>query len=54
MRSLVSVVLLCIGVMARADTLVVLGDSISAAYGLDKEDGWVSLLEQRLTEQIRF
>src|SRR5690606_4669256 len=50
MRSLVSVVLLCIGVMARADTLVVLGDSISAAYGLDKADGWVSLLEQRLTE----
>lgn len=50
MRSLVSVILLCIGVMARADTLVVLGDSISAAYGLDKADGWVSLLEQQLTE----
>ena len=29
-------------------TLMVYGDSLSAAYGLDIKDGWVTLLEQRL------
>jgi acyl-CoA thioesterase-1 len=29
-------------------TLLVLGDSLSAAYGLDAEEGWVSLLQRRL------
>ncbi|AJD47948.1 lipolytic protein [Isoalcanivorax pacificus W11-5] len=33
--------------IASADILVV-GDSISAAYGIDKSAGWVSLLEQKL------
>lgn len=28
-----------------------MGDSISAAYGLDKAEGWVALLENRLSEQ---
>ena len=32
-------------------TILVLGDSISAAYGMDKSVGWVALLEQRLNEQ---
>lgn len=32
-------------------TVLVLGDSISAAYGIDKRDGWVTLLEQRLEPQ---
>lgn len=32
-------------------TLVVLGDSISAAYGMDLEQGWVSLLQRRLSER---
>lgn len=31
--------------------VLVLGDSISAAYGIDKGDGWVALLEQRLAAQ---
>ena len=30
--------------------LVVLGDSLSAAYGIDVEDGWVALLERRLAQ----
>lgn len=30
-------------------TLLVVGDSISAAYGLEMERGWVALLQQRLT-----
>jgi len=39
---------------AQADTeqtLVVFGDSLSAAYGIDEADGWVTLLSQRLAEQ---
>jgi acyl-CoA thioesterase-1 len=32
-------------------TLVVLGDSLSAEYGLSRGQGWVALLEQRLAEQ---
>lgn len=31
-----------------AQTLVVLGDSISAGYGLAQGEGWVALLEQRM------
>lgn len=31
-------------------TIMVLGDSISAAYGIQREAGWVALLEQRLHE----
>lgn len=36
---------------AAAGTLLVLGDSISAAFGLDTRQGWVSLLEQRLVTE---
>ncbi|WP_301286467.1 arylesterase [Halomonas sp. 707D4] len=32
-------------------TLLVMGDSLSAAYGLEQDQGWVSLLERRLAEQ---
>jgi len=33
---------------AKPMTIMILGDSISAAYGIQREDGWVALLEQRL------
>jgi acyl-CoA thioesterase I len=36
---------------ALAGTLLVVGDSISAAFGLDTRQGWVALLEERLVEQ---
>ncbi|MEO0444294.1 MAG: arylesterase [Pseudomonadota bacterium] len=32
-------------------SILVLGDSISAAYGMHPSEGWVSLLEQRLQSQ---
>lgn len=32
-------------------TLLVLGDSISAEYGLPRNTGWVSLLQQRLADE---
>lgn len=35
----------------NAPTLLILGDSISAAYGMDMSEGWVSLLQRRLQTQ---
>lgn len=43
--------LLLWGQAALADTVLIVGDSISAAFGLDTRQGWVALLEQRLAEQ---
>lgn len=34
---------------AGQPTILVLGDSISAAYGINTDQGWVTLLQQRLT-----
>jgi acyl-CoA thioesterase-1 len=34
-----------------AGGILILGDSISAAYGIDKAQGWVALMEQRLAQQ---
>lgn len=36
---------------ASAKTVLVLGDSLSAGYGLDAGEGWVSLLEQKLKSE---
>jgi acyl-CoA thioesterase-1 len=36
---------------AGAATIMVYGDSLSSAYGLPREQGWVSLLEKRLHEK---
>ena len=45
--------LLCLTLtpLAMARTLLVVGDSISAGYGLAEGQGWVRLLERRLQEQ---
>ena len=32
---------------SQGKTLLVFGDSLSAAYGLARQDGWVALLEAR-------
>ncbi|WP_432471260.1 arylesterase [Amphritea sp. HPY] len=34
--------------LAWGDSILVMGDSLSAAYGMPSEKGWVSLLQQRL------
>ena len=44
-------VLALLPLVAPAKTLVVYGDSLSAAYGIAEEDGWVSLLEERMAEK---
>ncbi|EPJ89526.1 MULTISPECIES: arylesterase [Pseudomonas] len=36
---------------AAAGTVLIVGDSISAAFGLDTRVGWVSLLEQRMKQE---
>lgn len=36
---------------AAAGTLLVYGDSLSAAYGIGRKDGWVTLLEERLKQR---
>jgi len=33
---------------AEAPTILILGDSISAGYGIQRDEGWVSLLSQRV------
>lgn len=46
----------CLGLLllaqnAAAGTLLVVGDSISAAFGLETRQGWVSLLAERLEQE---
>ena len=36
---------------SASKTLLVLGDSISAEYGLPRDSGWVSLLQKRLADE---
>ena len=38
-------------VRAEAPVILVLGDSLSAGYGIPAEQGWVNLLQRRLTER---
>ena len=35
----------------QAATILIFGDSISAAYGIQRQEGWVALLERRLADQ---
>ncbi|MAX52714.1 MAG: arylesterase [Methylophaga sp.] len=47
---LVLLISLLVSNLASASTLLVMGDSLSAAYNLRPELGWVSLLENQLSE----
>ena len=46
-----AVLMMCLAQAAQAGTVLVLGDSISAGFGLDTSKGWVALLQQRLEQQ---
>ncbi len=37
--------------LAKPQTIVIFGDSLSSAYGITLDEGWVSLLQQRLIKQ---
>lgn len=39
-------------VSSFAKTIMILGDSLSAGYGLNPQQGWVALLQQRLNQQF--
>ena len=53
MRSLISILFVLVAWVSplQAKTLLVLGDSLSAAYGIPAEQGWVSLMEQELKQR---
>ena len=42
--------LMSISAMAKPPIILVLGDSISAGYGIEVEEGWVALLQKKLFE----
>lgn len=37
--------------LISAKTIMILGDSLSAGYGIQKQQGWVNLLQNRLDQQ---
>ena len=47
-KILFAVLCTIISASAAAESIVVLGDSISAGYGIEARDGWVSLLQKKL------
>lgn len=52
MKKLLCIVLLSLfSISAEAKSILVLGDSISAAYGLEVQQGWVTLLQRKLKEE---
>jgi len=46
----VIVSLMSMSAMAKPPIIVVLGDSISAGYGIEVDEGWVALLQKKLLE----
>jgi acyl-CoA thioesterase-1 len=53
LRGLIMVVLLYIAPAQAAQNILIVGDSLSASYGLAQERGWVNLLQQRLSNEKR-
>lgn len=50
-KVLFSVLCLFCGFAQAQSTLLVMGDSLSAGYGMQSKDGWVALMETELKEQ---
>lgn len=52
LRNWLGAMLICsLSVPAAAQGILIVGDSISAAFGLEISDGWATLLEQRLAAE---
>jgi len=51
MRSILFAVLLAFSGTVAARTILVFGDSLSAAYGIPENSGWVALLGERLKQR---
>lgn len=50
-KLIASLLLWSLSSLAAANSLLVLGDSLSAGYGLAPDEGWVALLAQRLEQR---
>ncbi|MCF7966071.1 MAG: arylesterase [Methylobacter tundripaludum] len=50
-RFLFAVIISLMSMTATAKSIVILGDSISAGYGIEVSQGWVALLQQKLDQQ---
>jgi len=50
-KLLFSIVLASLPLLTYANTILILGDSLSAGYGIDVNKGWVALLKQRLNTE---
>ncbi len=50
-RFIFTVIIALMSMTATAKSIVVLGDSISAGYGIEVAQGWVALLQKKLDEQ---
>jgi acyl-CoA thioesterase-1 len=50
-KFLFAVIVSLMSMTATAKSIVVLGDSISAGYGIEVSQGWVALLQQKLNEK---
>jgi acyl-CoA thioesterase I len=51
LKMLLAVLIIMLSNAASAKSVLVVGDSISAAYGLKAEQGWVALLQHKLQAQ---
>ncbi|MDA1342561.1 MAG: arylesterase [Methyloglobulus sp.] len=51
LKYLVAMVFALVSVSAAAKSIVVLGDSLSAAYGIEVGQGWVALIQNKLQKQ---
>lgn len=47
----IGLIVLCAVAQVQAATVLVVGDSISAAFGLETQQGWVALLQEHLTKK---
>ena len=54
MRLATLLILLLLSAPAWSKTVLVVGDSISAAYGLAERDGWVQLASDQLSDDVTF
>ena len=52
-RLFVLLLFMSVGRLCSADTILVVGDSLSAGYGLPRDSGWVVLLERQLVADGR-
>jgi acyl-CoA thioesterase-1 len=50
-KLLATITICLVPTIVSAKTILVLGDSLSAGYGIDVKQGWVNLLQQRLDKQ---